>query len=301
MKKRIVILGTNGFIGNWLLKRFSSDQQFSVTGFNAQECNLLSPASTKDALSDLNRNDILIMAAAITRLKDNSLEAMMKNIQMVENLIRVISERPVHQFIYLSSVDVYGCLERKFIKKNQRITEQFELKPDDYYGVGKVACEFLLRNQLGDKKIALSILRLPGVFGPGDETKSLIGRFIQSITEEGKVCIYDNGEDRRDYLYIEDVYTTVRKCIEHRLNDIVNVVSGKNYSIREIVDLIKKTLDSSCQVEFKEAIDHENERIKNMQFDPEHLLAVLPDLKIHDLFWGIKCYWGQWEYSKVNE
>ena len=72
MRKRVIILGSSGFIGSWLLKRFSSEGTYEAVGFSSQDCNLLSVPSIQSALSDLNSEDVVILTAAIARIKENS-------------------------------------------------------------------------------------------------------------------------------------------------------------------------------------------------------------------------------------
>ena len=288
--QRIHILGANGFIGQALHKRFS-EGRYEVRGFSTQTCNLLSIDSIKKSLGDLNLDDVVVIAAAITRLKDNSFDAMMKNIQMMENLVTVLGQKNIRQCIYLSSVDVYGCLERKFIAKGPT-TEQFALKPDDHYGIGKVAGELILRLGLDQTKTALAILRMPGVFGPGDQMKSLIGNLIKSIVEQGKITITGDGQDRRDYLYTDDLYGVVEKSILHQLNDTVNVVSGRNFSIVQIAEMLQK-IQGPFKIEFQPIKDSTNERIKNMDFNNAHLRKMLPDAQVHDLSYTIGKYCEQ--------
>src|SRR3989338_998924 len=214
MRKRIIILGKSGFIGGSLFKGFSQNGEYETAGFSSKECDLLSPDSAQKALSDLKKEDIVVMAAAITRTSENTFSSFLKNVQMIENLGQAISRRPVSQLIYLSSVDVYGCLERNFKRKNTKINESFDLRPDDYYGIGKGTREVLLRNYLAKQNIILTVLRLCGVYGPGDKDRSLIGRFIQSVTQGEKIRIYGDGSDRRDYLYIHGVYRVVDQSVK---------------------------------------------------------------------------------------
>lgn len=290
MNRRIIILGANGFIGGWLWRRFSEGREYKTLGFSSADCNLLSAASLEQALADLHRDDVMVMASAITRLRANTFEAMLANIQMVENLCRFLMRRPVAQLIYLSSVDVYGCLERKFRRRKTLINETFELKPDDYYGIGKVISELILKNRLSDRGVAVTVLRLSGVFGPGDKQQSLIARFIQAVIQQGRVTIYGDGQDRRDYLYVDDVYTAVAKAIECRLQDTVNVVSGHSYSIVEIVGIIKSLTQCPCEIKFKKIEHPLKERIKDMRFDNAYLQKVLVGVSLHDLSWGIAQY-----------
>ncbi len=298
MSKRVIVLGASGFIGRAIFDGFSKDRSFKTIGYSSKECNLLSYEAAQKALSDITKDDVIVMAAAITRLKENTVESMNKNIQMAENLAKVILERPAAQVIYISSIDVYGCLEENYKDKSLKINEQFALKPDDYYGTGKVKSELLLRGQLSGKKIPLTILRLPGIYGVGDYGKSLISSFIKMITQDGKICIYGDGKDKRDYLFAEDVYCAVKAAVGAKFDGAVNVVGGKSYSIIEIVEMIKSIAKCDCQVSFKPVKDVKNLRIRNLQFDNSLLCKVFPDLKIRELSKGIGVFLEQLKARK---
>ncbi len=290
MTKRIIILGCRGFIGSMLFKKFSADEQYEVSGFSSQECDLLSSVSTRRALSDLKKEDVVIMASAITRLKENTFEAMMKNIQMVENITHVIVERPIKQFIYLSTIDVFGSLEKNSNSQNVKINEDCELAPDEYYGLSKMTCEFLLKKHLAGRGIHLAILRFPGVYGPGDCGKSLIGRFIHSAIKEGKIFIKGDGSDLRDYLYVDCVCAAVKEAIRAGLNKSVNIVSDKSYSIKQIAQMIQSALGKNCTIEYREEKHSDHSRRKHMQFDNARLQKILPGVKFSDLSRGISLY-----------
>lgn len=187
--KRIIILGSSGFIGECLFEKFSLLSNLEVEGFSSNDCNLLSMNDVRNALSDMTSDDALIMSSAVTRLKENTFNSMLKNIQMVENVSKVLPEHPVGQFVYLSTVDVYGI----YVKNNARISEKLDLNPNDYYAISKIASEFLLKKECFKKNIPLTILRLTGVYGPGDKGQSTIGAFILSAFKERKVCVYGRG------------------------------------------------------------------------------------------------------------
>ena len=290
MKKRIIILGCRGFIGSMLLKKFSADKQYEVVGFSSQECDLLSSASTQRALGRLKKDDVVIMASAITRLKENTFEAMMKNIQMVENITRVLVDRRVSQFIYLSTIDVFGSLERNSNARNFKINEDCELAPDEYYGLSKMSCELLLKKHLAGGGIHLAILRFPGVYGPGDCAKSLIGRFIHSAIKEGRISIKGDGSDLRDYIYIDDVCSSAQEAIRTGLNKAINIVSDKSCSIKQIAQMIQSALEKECVIEYQEEKHSDHSRRKHMQFDNARLQKVLPGVKLSDLPRGISLY-----------
>ncbi len=308
MKRRIIILGKTGLIGGSLFRNFSSSTDYEVVGFSSADCNLLSFDSAQKALEGLGSEDIVIMAAGITRLKEDTYEALEKNIRMVENLLRVVVPQAIRQLIYISTTDVYGSLEETFKHESSgpeiKMNEDFALRPDGYYAIGKVACEFLLKKGLCPKGTILSILRFPGVFGPHPCDRTALGRFIRSAIQEQKITIYGDGNDLRDYIYAGDVYAAVCEAIRTGFNGEVNVVSPRSYSIGQMAEMIQSYLKEDCSIELVDSPSREKEqpRLKRMQFDDTRLAESLPQLKIRDLSEGIglciknlraERFWGQ--------
>ena len=103
------------------------------------------------------------------------------------------------------------------------------------------------------------------------------------------MTLFGDGEDSRDYLYVEDIYQVILRTIEEKLSDVVNVASGKSYSIREIIQLIESAAKVNCLIDLKETPPLQEQRIKNMQFNPQKLNKLLK-FKVHDVTWGIAQY-----------
>lgn len=284
--KRIIILGSSGFIGKWLLEKFSLHSNLEVKGFSSNDCNLLSMDDVRNALSDTTGDDVLIMTSAITRLKENTFNSMLKNIQMAENVSKVIAEYPVGQFIYLSTVDVYGI----YVKSDVKISEELDFNPNDYYATSKIVSELLLKKECCKKNVPLTILRLSGVYGPGDEGKSTIGTFILCALKERKVCVYGKGQNMRDYVYIDDIYKIANEAIRKKLNKTINIATGKSYSVLQIVDVIKSLSPRRFQIESRPKANKDEKRIEDMMFDCSLLRKEFPGLQMVDLEDGISCY-----------
>src|SRR3989338_11552801 len=80
--KRIIILGASGFIGGNLLRYLSLNKGYDVKGYSSKDCDMLSLESLNRALSSATEDDVVIMASAIPRRKEDSFDAMIKNIIM---------------------------------------------------------------------------------------------------------------------------------------------------------------------------------------------------------------------------
>ena len=161
---KIVVLGNSGFIGKYLYDKLSI--QYKTYGLSSVECNLLNIDEVKKTLVVLKKNDILILCSSITRLMENSIESMNKNILMAQNIALVINNIKIKQLIFLSTIDVYGV---NII--DEYISEDTQLNPYDYYATSKVVSEFILRKVCKENNINLFIARLSGVYGHGDNRR----------------------------------------------------------------------------------------------------------------------------------
>jgi len=284
--KRIFIFGASGFIGKYLKNKFSSDNSIEVLGYSSKTCNLLSLSEIQQALSPVGPDDSVIIASAITRVRENSHESMMKNIQMVENLCQAISGKSVKHITFLSTIDVYGV----DIGQDERINETFLLKPNDYYSVSKIISECLLKQTCSKQSIPLAILRLSGIYGPGDNFNSTIGFMVKSALKDKNIIIYNQGDDLRDFVYVDDIYQIIKSAINNKKDVLVNLATGKSFTIKEIVTLIKDFLPSPVEIKHKERESSDGKRVKNLQFDCSVIKKKFSDVNITNLKTGVRDY-----------
>jgi len=286
LTKRAVILGASGFIGSSILEKFLSAGNLEVKGFSSSECDLLCVDKAQEALSDLTPVDALIVASAITRLKENSFDAMLKNIQMSQNLLDILARHPAGQVVFLSTVDVYGIN----IVKGVKISEGLKLEPNDYYALSKVTAELLLQKRCHELALPLTILRLSGVYGPRDQAKSAIGAFISLALKEKKMYIYGKGDNLRDYVYVDDLYKIIYAAIQKKTEKTINVATGKSYAILQIAQAIKSLLPHKVEIEFRPQPAQKEKRIADMVFDTRLLKSEFPEIRMSDIRSGISAY-----------
>jgi len=283
MTKKIIILGSNGFIGNNLLKFFSLKSSYEVRGYSSKECDLLSLESINNALSSVNSDHVIIMTSSINRLKENTYNSMTKNISMAENIGRFIEKHHADYFIFLSTVDVYGFVKSK-------INEKLLPDPKDYYAISKLSSEFILKKYCSNNNIPLLVLRLSGIYGTGDDGKSTINRIIESIATTNKGTIWRNGTDKRDFVYVDDVCNIIDMAIQKKIDITLNVATGKSYSISQIFEIIKACYPRDFIVEYKTKEKNSEERVKNMIYDTSLLTKTFPGFRFIDLQKGIPLY-----------
>jgi nucleoside-diphosphate-sugar epimerase len=284
MTTRVIILGAGGFIGQALYRHFTAMSAYEVTAYSSRECDLLSLPNIEACLSDLTGDDVVIFAAAVTRLTENSLDSMMSNICMVDNVAHAVLKNGVGQLIFFSTVDVYGI-----VGQDTTINEQLLPRPNDYYAFSKLIGEFILQKACTDSRTPLFILRLSGIYGPGDQGKSTLWRLVESAMSWREVVLYGDGANKRDFVRIDDVCRLVEDGIKKKTDMLLNVASGRSFSITEIVEAIR-----GCGLEFtvirKPEEANAEKRVKDIIFDVSLLKSAFPEINIRDIREGLPTY-----------
>ncbi len=292
--RNIIVLGSTGFIGSVIFKHLQEIfKKDNVAGFSSKNCNLFNLPIVKKKLLCLKKKDVLIIASSISRTSENSLDSMQKNILMVENIIKGLNQEFIGQIIYLSSVDVYGVKKKDkddLSLRRKTMDESSSLFIDDYYSMGKMVSEFLLKNQSLSGGFSLSVLRLPGVYGLGDKQKSLVGLFSKKFLDDGFVEIKGTGKILRNYVYVEDISKVVEKCIKKKTKGIFNIVSKKSLSILAIAKILKKLLNPKAKINFKTKSISSEKRDRDILFNNKRLETVFGKTVVFSMESGIKEY-----------
>ncbi len=101
--------------------------------------------------------------------------------------------------------------------------------------------------------IAHTILRFQNVFGEGQSLKNpytgILSIFSTRIRLGQSLPIFEDGEETRDFVYIEDVAAALLRCIEHpvRRGVTLNVGSGTPISIMSVARLLQRIMGSDIE------------------------------------------------------
>ncbi len=139
--------------------------------------------------------------------------------------------------IFISTSEVYGSAQ------NLPMTEAHPLAPQSPYAATKLAAEQLAYSFYKTFGINLVILRLFNQYGPRQYPEKLIPFFITNILSKLPVYIYGSGEAKRDWVYVSDGIKAIEKALKTKENGyVINIGTGKSYSIMEILDLLSLEL-----------------------------------------------------------
>jgi UDP-glucose 4-epimerase len=278
--RNILIVGKNSYVGEFLFRHFSA-QGASVLAVGSSDCNFLDAAQVHELFKSLGEKPITILfLAVVNKNVRNSYSAFLDNVQMSWNLVSGGRDANVESLIYFSSVDVYGRSPKL------PMNETTSLDPDTWYGLAKSTSEWIVREELASK-FPTCILRLPGIFGAARSDRSVIGKFVSSIRNEGKVCVHGDGQTLRDYVFAPDLCRVVERLVTGKVNGTFNLATGKSLSLLQILEAIREVLGVDFEVV---RLPADAERNFDMRYDTARLSAALGQFDFSPLSAGIRSY-----------
>ena len=256
---KYLVTGGAGFIGSniveELLKRgqtvrviddFSTGREENLEEFKNDIELIREDIRNKDAVFKAVKGvDYVVHQAALAsvpRSIDNPEASNMVNVQGTLNLLEAAVKASVKQFVYASSSSVYGDSET--LPK----IETMPINPKSPYAVAKLAGELYCRAFASVFNLPTTSLRYFNVFGPRQDPNSqysaVIPLFIKALAEKKSPTIFGDGEQSRDFTFIQNVVNAnLLACEKERPGgDFFNVACGDRFTLNELYEQLQKIM-----------------------------------------------------------
>lgn len=277
MKKNVLVLSSNGFIGSTLASALSHRADINLIGLTSESCNLLDAMATHDAIRKLPDPLTIVFLSTFGRFPRDDHYVYLRNVAMVTNLIAATKHKTVENVIFTSSVCMYGRPPVKL-----PVTEDIRIQPTGHYGLSKFVSEQLLGFHF--EQCPLTILRIPGTYGKSDKGKSVISNFYDKISKNQPVVLADGGTGVRDFLYVDDIVSVIEQCIDKPMPGVFNVASGESYSMLDLVYKIGSFLDIKPLIQ---NVSTDQPQF-DLYFDLSKLKRAVPSFEPHIVLEGLK-------------
>lgn len=253
-QRRILILGGAGFIGSHLAKRLISQGE-AVRIYTRSSRSIkniydilervdlvygdfMDDVSLKASLKDVDTVVHLISTTFPGTTVESGIYDVFSNLVPTVRLLELCRENGVRRIIYGSSGGtVYG--EPEFIP----VTEEHPLRPKSMYGQSKKTIESYLHFFEIAYGLNIQILRISNPYGPRQNlygTQGIVAVALGSVIDGRKFRVFGNGEQIRDYIFIEDVINAIVKAINMDHSATLNISSGVGVSVKEILDILER-------------------------------------------------------------
>ena len=157
------------------------------------------------------------------------------NVLATQRLLDALRERPVERVVVASSSSVYGAPERLPTPEDE------PRRPLSPYGVTKVATEGLLNAYRASYGVPTVGLRYFTVYGPRQRPDMGIHRFLEAARRGTEIPIYGDGEQSRDFTFVDDAVAATRAALERPVGSLVyNVGGGHRITLNELLRAIER-------------------------------------------------------------
>lgn len=257
LKKRILILGADGFIGSNMAKSLQKDGKYKIFAFDLfkdgiskniksfdenlimVQGNFLNRDDIKKALKGIDYVFHFISLTTPGSSMNDPLIDVDTNIKGTIVLLEECVQAKIKRIIFASSGgSIYGNNSEHYLKEDAGVN------PISPYAISKLAIERYLEYYKIHRGLDYLILRYANPYGIGQNvvgSQGIIPIFLNLIKNEKPISIFGDGENVRDYIYIDDAIEITKEIFDKEVKyEVYNLGSGVGMSINEVVKVMQK-------------------------------------------------------------
>lgn len=265
--KKILVTGADGFIGSHLvehlmdkcshIKALSLYNSFNSWGWlddidRISEVEVISgdirdPFFCNEIVKDI---DIVFHLAALIAIPYSYIAPSSyidTNVNGTLNMLQAARDKGCEAFIHTSTSEVYGTA------KYAPIDENHPLQPQSPYSASKISADMLALSFFNSFELPVVIARPFNTYGPRQSARAIIPTLITQLLQENEKIKVGDLSPTRDMNYVSD---TCRGFIDIAQNpilgDVINIGSGVENSMEDLLYMIMDILDKKVEVVVEE-------------------------------------------------
>jgi len=262
-KSKIYIAGHNGLVGSAILRKLKQKGYNKILTASKAKLDLTNQSRVYNFIKKEKPKFIFMAAAKVGGIYSNnkySAEFIHNNLTIQNNIIHTAYLCGIKNLIFLGSSCVYPRLCKQPIKEQYLLNGELE-KTNEAYAVAKIAgikmCESYNRQYNTNYKCLMPT----NTFGPNDNYDELNSHFFPSLIRKiheiklknkKELVIWGDGSPRREVVYVDDIADACVYFMNKRFKDtIINIGTGKDYSIKEYAKIILNSIIPNKKIKIK--------------------------------------------------
>ncbi|CAC11487.1 nucleotide sugar epimerase related protein [Thermoplasma acidophilum] len=259
--KEILVTGGAGFIGSNLVIRLAKENHVYVLD-DLQTGSLRNLSSVYDGIDFVkdrvaNVNDYCFDPDYIFHIGLYSSSPMYKDNphlvgELIKDMVSVLelAKRKKSTVVYASTSSIYNG-----VKPPHR--EDVIPFVTDFYTEARYATERISELYSKLYGINISAMRFFSVYGYNERSKkkfaNLVSQFIWDMHDGKQPVIYGDGEQKRDFVFVDDVVDALINAAVYNTGfNVYNVGTGKNYSLNELVQKLNDHMHTDIKAKYVE-------------------------------------------------
>lgn len=266
---KILVTGGAGFIGSNLVDALIDQKHevFIIDNLSTGKKEFINPKvkfyeadiqdKSIDAIFKEVKPEILFHLAAhisVSESVKDPISDCKSNIEGSVNIFESAKNNNVKKVIFSSTG---GALYGDTKKRDRPTSESYPAIPLSPYGITKLTNEFYLNYYFNAFNLNYTILRYSNVYGPRQNSKGeagVVAIFIDKILNSEIPIIHGDGEQTRDYVYVDDVVKANILSINNKREGIYNIGTGIETSVNKIANLISNNFNKEIEIKHGPAV-----------------------------------------------
>ncbi len=271
LRKRIYVAGHRGLVGSAIVRALHRRGYTNIVTRTHAELELADQAQVREFFASEKIDEVYLAAARVGGIHANNTypaEFIYENLTVQGNVIHEAWRNGITKLLFLGSSCIYPRMAEQPIKEEYLMTGALE-PTNEPYAIAKIAgikmCESYNRQYGTDYRSVMPT----NLYGPGDNyhpenshvIPALLRRFHEAkLNRAEKVVIWGTGTPRREFLYVDDMADACLHVmsLERATYDAnttptlshINVGAGKDVTIGELAELIRKVVGYEGKIEF---------------------------------------------------
>ncbi len=259
---KIYVAGHNGMVGSAIVRRLQKNGYENILCKSHSELDLTNQALTDEFFSVEQPDFVFIAAAKVGGIHANNsfpADFIMENMLIECNLLKSAFKYGVKKLLFLGSSCIYPKLCPQPIKEEYLLTGELE-PTNEAYALAKISgikmCQSYNR-QYGTRFISAMPASLYGVndrfnINNSHVIPSMIIKFHEAkVNNKPYVELWGTGNPLREFLYVDDMADACLYLMQnYEGNEFINIGSGKEISIRDLAETVKKVTEYTGELVF---------------------------------------------------
>ncbi|MBR0198119.1 MAG: GDP-L-fucose synthase [Kiritimatiellae bacterium] len=253
---KIFVAGHRGMVGSAICRALKKNGYENIVTRTHAELDLLDTAKVREFYQSENIDVAIIASARVGGIGANSAANALflyENEMIALNTVWEAANAGVKRLLFLGSTCIYPRMAPQPIPESALLTSELE-KTNEGYALAKISglklCEFLRR----EKGLCYHSLMPTNLYGPGDNYNIEHGHVLPTLirkfeTMKDEVVLWGTGSAKREFLHVDDLASACLFSLEmENPPDLMNVGSGEEITIRELVEAVKKATGSTARL-----------------------------------------------------
>lgn len=278
---RILVTGGAGFLGSQLLRRLAAEEPRHITVlddlFTGREHSI--PVQSNLTFVHGSVTDSTLVRALlrdaeyvfhfaarnmVLSIPYPESDFMVNAVGTLQLLLNALPERNhLKRFVYASTSSIYG-------NSNQLPIPEERYHVSTPYAASKFAGELLVTAYAESFGLHATAVRFSNVYGPGQVSSNpycgVVSKFMQAVADGVPMTIYDDGEQSRDFTYVDDAITAVLLAGQSKKTEgkVMNIGTGVETTVNQLASLIGEItnhVDYPVQYKSKRKVDTVRRRV----------------------------------------